>query len=90
MQNGLFHITSYFSSTFTTIIIRLCRNSVRISFIHKASQYEGKIPDRARLYEMPLHTSPRDNKFTLLQLINPHSEKKAYSPSFAHAPYRPF
>ena len=82
MQNGLFHITSYFSSTFTTIIIRLCRNSVRISFIHKASQYEGKTPDKARLYEMPLHTSPRDNKFTLLQLINPHSEKKAYSPRF--------
>lgn len=66
MQNGLFHITSYFSSTFTTIIIRLCRNSVRISFIHKASQYEGKTPDKARLYEMPLHTGPRDNKFTLL------------------------
>lgn len=66
MQNGLFHITSYCSSTFTTIITRLCRNSVRISFIHKALQYEGKIPDRARLYEMPPHTSPRDNKFTLL------------------------
>lgn len=82
MQNGLFHITSYCSSTFTTIITRFCRNSVRISFIHKASQYEGKIPDRARLYEMPLDTGPRDNKFTLLQLINPHSEKKAYSPRF--------
>lgn len=66
MQNGLFHITSYCSSTFTTIITGLCRNSVRISFIHKALQYEGKIPDRAQLYEMPLHTSPRDNKFTLL------------------------
>lgn len=66
MQNGLFHITSYFSSTFTTIIIRLCRNSVRISFIHETSQYEGKIPDRERLYEMPPHICPRDNKFTLL------------------------
>lgn len=86
MQNGLYHITSYFSSTFTTIIIRLCRNSVRISFIHKASQYEGKIPDKARLYEMPLDTGPRDNKFTLLQLINPHSEKKAYSPRFCSRP----
>lgn len=82
MQNGLFHITSYFSSTFTTIITGICRNSVRISFIHETSQYEGKIPDRARLYEMPLDTGPRDNKFTLLQLINPHSEKKAYSPRF--------
>lgn len=82
MQNGLFHITTYSSSTFITIITGLCRNSVRISFIHKASQYEGKIPDRARLYEMPLDTGPRDNKFTLLQLINPHSEKKAYSPRF--------
>ena len=66
MQNGLFHITSYFSSTFTTIITGICRISVRISFIHEAPHDEGKIPDRAQLYEMPLHTSPRDNKFTLL------------------------
>lgn len=82
MQNGLFHITTYSSSTFITIITGLCRNLVRISFIHKASQYEGNIPDRARLYEMPPHICPSDNKFTLLQLINPHSEKKAYSPRF--------
>lgn len=66
MQNGLFHITSYCSSTFTTIITRLCRNSVKISFIHETSQYKGKIPDRARLYEMPPHICPRDNKSTLL------------------------
>lgn len=86
MQNGLFHITSYFSSTFITIITGLCRNLVRISFIHETSQYKGKIPDRARLYEMPLRTCPHDNKFTLLQLINPHSEKKAYSPRFCSRP----
>lgn len=66
MQNGLFHITSYFSSTFTTIITGLCRNLVRISFIHEAPHDEGKIPDRERLYEMPPHICPRDNKFTLL------------------------
>lgn len=66
MQNGLFHITTYSSSTFITIIIGLCRNSIRISFIHETSQYEGKIPDKAQLYEMPPHICPRDNKFTLL------------------------
>lgn len=65
MQNGLFHITTYSSSTFTTIITGLCRISVRISFIHEAQHNEGKIPDKAQLYKMPLHICPRDNKFTL-------------------------
>ena len=41
MQNGLFHITSYCSSTFTTIITRLCRNSVRIILFMKRHMMKG-------------------------------------------------